>query len=186
MFPAGTSALTIDGGEAGRSEGSCAGFKTRAFKEVRLVKSASCSLFLPVGVALMLVILMGTVAAAQGYVSPEHVPGATTIDGAKAWELWERGVIFVDVRIPSDYEAGHIPDAINLTIERDESKSPFNEQSLLEILGSKDREVVFYCNAERCWRSSVAAERAVRWGFTRVYYYRLGFPDWQKRNYPVE
>ncbi|MEW6047634.1 MAG: rhodanese-like domain-containing protein [Bacillota bacterium] len=150
------------------------------------MKAGGYSLSSSVGVAAMLIMLVATAVAARGYVSPEHVPGATTIDGVKAWELWERGVIFIDVRIASDYEAGHIPDAINLTIERDEAKSPFTEQSLLEVLGSKDREVVFYCNAERCWRSSVAAERAVSWGFTRVYYYRLGFPDWQRRNYPVE
>ncbi|MFW5452541.1 rhodanese-like domain-containing protein [Thioalkalivibrio sulfidiphilus] len=135
--------------------------------------------------SLMLFCLLPVVAAAN-YASPETVPGTTYVSAADAKALFDRGVPFVDVRTASDFEAGRIPGAENLTVERDQSQSKITEQSLLELIGSKDAEVVFYCNSTGCWRTAAAAERAVEWGFTKVYYYRLGFPSWRDAGYPVE
>ena len=66
-----------------------------------------------------------------------------------------------------------------------ELKKQFNEQSLSAVVG-KDEAVVFYCNGEKCLRSSEATQKAVDWGFTKVYYYRDGFPAWKDANNPVE
>jgi rhodanese-related sulfurtransferase len=134
---------------------------------------------------LLLFCLLPFVAMAN-YASPESVPGTTYVGPAEAKALFDRGVPFVDVRTAADYEAGRIPGAENLTVERDQSQSKITEQSLLEMVGSKDAEVVFYCNSTGCWRTAAAAERAVEWGFTKVYYYRLGFPSWRDAGYPVE
>jgi rhodanese-related sulfurtransferase len=135
--------------------------------------------------ALALSIFAGSSLAAA-YVSPETIPGTTYVDAAQAHAMFERGVMFVDVRIASDYEVGRIPGAINLTIQKNEAESPFTEASLLKLLGGKDVEAVFYCNSTSCWRTAAAAERAMKWGFTKIHYYRLGFPDWKATGYPVE
>jgi rhodanese-related sulfurtransferase len=118
--------------------------------------------------------------AADAYVSPEAVPGATTIDTAKAKALFDQGVVFIDVRNDADWEAGRIPGAIHL-----ELKHVLSAESLGAVV-VKDQEVIVYCNGTQCRRSSEAATKAVAWGFTRVYYYRLGFPNWQAAGYPVE
>ena len=115
----------------------------------------------------------GKLIGAGVYVSPETVPGATTIDATKAKALFDKGVVFVDVRNDADWEAGRIPDAVHL-----ELKKVFTEASLGDVV-PKDQEVVIYCNDPKCPRSSTAAAAAVAWSFTKVYYYRLGFPDWQ-------
>lgn len=120
------------------------------------------------------------------YSSPETVAGTTYAGPTEAKALFDRGVPFVDVRVPSDFDAGRIPGAENLTVERDQSQSVITEASLLELIGSKDAEVVFYCNSTGCWRTAVAAERAVDWGFTNVHYFRLGYPAWRDAGYPVE
>ncbi|WP_018873156.1 rhodanese-like domain-containing protein [Thioalkalivibrio sp. ALJ16] len=120
------------------------------------------------------------------YASPERVDGTTYAGPQEARALFDQRVPFVDVRVASDYEAGRIPGAINLVVHRDQADSDFTEASLLEFIGSKDAKVVLYCNSTPCWRTSVAAERAVEWGFTNVHYYRLGFPSWQDAGYPVE
>ncbi len=120
------------------------------------------------------------------YVSPEAVEGTAYVSGSEARDLFDRGVPFIDVRVIADYDAGRIPGAVNLTIQEDEASSVFTEASLLAEIGSKDAEVVFYCNSTSCWRTAAAAERAVAWGFTGIYYYRLGFPDWQQHGFPVE
>lgn len=124
--------------------------------------------------------------ALADYESPETVDGTTYVGPEEARALFDQRVPFVDVRTTSDYDAGRIPGAINLTVERDQSASDITEESLLDFIGSKDADVVFYCNSTPCWRTAAAAERAVEWGFTGVHYYRLGFPSWQDAGYPVE
>ena len=126
--------------------------------------------------------MMGTpfAMAAADYVSPETVSGATTIDAAKAKALFDKGVVFIDVRNDSDWEAGRIPGAVHM-----DSEKVFSEATLAQCV-RRDQEVVIYCNGANCPRSSRAAAQAVVWGFAKVYYYRLGFPDWQAAGYPVE
>jgi rhodanese-related sulfurtransferase len=113
-------------------------------------------------------------------VSPAEISGATTVDAVQAKALFEKGVVIVDVRKDSDWDAGRIPGA-----EHIELKQVFNEATLSEVVG-KDQEVVFYCNGPKCMRSSKASEQAVAWNFEKVYYFRDGFPAWQAAGYPVE
>jgi rhodanese-related sulfurtransferase len=118
--------------------------------------------------------------AAPEYMSPETVPGATTIDTTQAKTLFDRGAIFIDVRSDADWEAGRVPGAVHLELDK-----VFTEASLGAV-ARRDQEVVLYCNGTKCPRSSTAAAAAVDWGFSRVYYYRLGFPAWQSAGYPAE
>ena len=115
-----------------------------------------------------------------GDVSPQTVAGATTVDTAKARELFDKEVLFVDVRKNSDWDAGRIPGAVQL-----ELKKVFSEETLSAEAG-KDDEIVIYCNGESCMRSSDASAKAVGWGFNKIYYYRDGFPAWKAAANPVE
>ncbi len=112
--------------------------------------------------------------------APMKVAGATTVDAAAAKALFDSGALFVDPRRESEFEAGRIPDAVSL-----ELKKKFNEESLAAEL-KKDEPVVFYCNGSKCLRSSKAAAKAVGWGYSKVYYFRGGFPAWKAAGYPVE
>ena len=113
-------------------------------------------------------------------VSPMTVSGATTVDTAKAKALYDDGALFVDVRSSKDWGAGRIPDAVHI-----ELKKVFSEETLGKETG-KNEVIVIYCNGESCLRSSKASEKAVEWGFTKVHYYRDGFPAWKNAGYPVE
>lgn len=115
-----------------------------------------------------------------GGVSPENVAGATTIDTAKARALFDQEVLFVDVRKNSDWDAGRIPGAVHL-----ELKKVFTAESL-GAEAKKDEGIVMYCNGASCLRSSAASVKAVEWGFTKIYYYRDGFPAWKAASNPVE
>jgi TolB-like protein/class 3 adenylate cyclase/rhodanese-related sulfurtransferase len=107
------------------------------------------------------------------------VAGATEIDAATAKALSERGVVFVDVRGVGTYDQGHIPGAINLSLESDLSK-----ESLSQVIGQDD-EVVFYCFGQSCYLSAHACAKALTWGFTQVYYFSDGYPGWKDAGYPV-
>lgn len=112
--------------------------------------------------------------------SPQTVPGATTVDAAAAKALFDRGVLFVDSRKGTDWEAGRVPCAVHI-----ELKKVFNEEALRRH-ADNDTPLVFYCNAERCLRASKASALAVGWGFQEVYYFRDGYPAWKQAGYPIE
>lgn len=112
--------------------------------------------------------------------SPMSVEGTVAIDNAEAKALFDRGVVFVDVRTRRGYDSGRIPDAELLDLEQD-----FNQAALAELV-KPDQEVVFYCQGPRCKRTAEACKRAVSWGYSKVYYYRDGFPGWKAAGYPVE
>ena len=56
--------------------------------------------------------------------------------------------------------------------------------SLARVISAKDRPVLFYCNGVKCGRSAVAVTIARQCGYTRLYWYRGGFEDWKRKNYP--
>ena len=117
---------------------------------------------------------------ASDEVSPMTVEGAKTVNASEAKALFDEGVIFIDVRKDKDWDAGRIPDAVHI-----ELKGKFNESSLGEEV-KKDEKVVFYCNGEKCLRSSKATKKAVGWGYTNVFYFRDGYPAWKAAGYATE
>lgn len=137
----------------------------------------------------LLALVVGNVAAAQGpYRAPAAIPGTQTIEASEAWALFREGVPFVDTRLRADFEAGRVPEARNLTIMRDldDERNRFTRESLLEFIGELDAPVVMYCNERDCWRTEAATRRALGWGFTNLYYFPGGFPEWIRSGYPFE
>ena len=123
----------------------------------------------------------GVPATAKGPAeSPTDVAGAITVDPAAAKALFDRGVRFVDVRTQTRWDLGRVPRAILLDLKTD-----FNEAGLLAVAG-KDEEIVIYCEGPKCLRSSKPCAQAVGWGFTKVYYLRLGFPGWKSAGYEFD
>ena len=129
-------------------------------------------------IAAALAFMPGVVAAA--YEAPATIAGTTTVTPDEAKALHDRGVVFVDVRGDADWDAGRIPGAHHLAL-----KDEFTEANLAKI-GGKDAELVIYCNGMKCELSNEACTKAVAWGFTKIYYFRTGFPGWQNAGYPVE
>jgi rhodanese-related sulfurtransferase len=121
----------------------------------------------------------------KSYVSPESIAGATTVDAAKAHQLWNDRAWFVDPRKPGQYDAGHIPGALNIEYDPGTPNQQLTAESL-ENEVPKNEPVVFYCNAEKCDRSSWGAALAVEWGWKAVYYFRDGYPAWTEAGYPIQ
>jgi TolB-like protein/DNA-binding winged helix-turn-helix (wHTH) protein/rhodanese-related sulfurtransferase len=109
-----------------------------------------------------------------------EVTGSTRVNAVSAKALRDRGVRFIDVRAPLDFDNGHIPGAVNLSLIVALSK-----ESLAKVAG-KDDEATFYCHGKYCPYSAYATAKAVAWGYTRVYYFAGGFPEWQDAGFPVE
>ena len=127
-----------------------------------------------------LVAFIASISVVNAQESPLTVSGATTVDAKMAKELHDRGATFIDVRTPELWETGHIPGAHFL-----ELFEVFDKSSLLKVAGKND-EIVIYCAGPSCKRSSKGCAKAVSWGFTKVYYFRGGYPEWIAAGYPSD
>jgi TolB-like protein/rhodanese-related sulfurtransferase len=108
------------------------------------------------------------------------VEGATKIDAPTAKGLHDRGVPFVDVRTAVAYGRGHIPGAHLRDVV-----TTLSRETLSQIV-AKDSEVVFYCYGKFCHYSAFASAKALKWGFSRVYYFAGGYPAWVDHGYRAE
>lgn len=89
----------------------------------------------------------------------------------------QRGdVVLVDVRPEEEFEAGHLPHAVNAPIEEIEQ--------VLDHL-PRSREIVAYCRGPYCALSHEAVQLLRRRGY-RVRRYEEGFPEWKAAGLPVE
>jgi rhodanese-related sulfurtransferase len=83
-------------------------------------------------------------------------------------------ITIVDVRLPSDFRAAHIPGAINL---------PQGKWHTLVGL-NKDRLTVIYCYSQTCKLAAAAAVEFASAGIS-VVEMEGGFEAWQRSNLPV-
>ncbi len=98
--------------------------------------------------------------------------------------LFDRGVLFLDARRSSVYREGHIRGARSLSVWEADLDGK------LLALSQEGRDLasplVAYCSGGDCEDSHQLAERLWSIGFNDVLVYRDGFPDWEKRGWPVE
>lgn len=88
-------------------------------------------------------------------------------------------MFIIDVRSEEDFKKGHVKNALNLPIER------LNEKSLSRLIKSKDERVIFYSESNETNESRTAAERAVLFGYTKVYRYIGGIEAWRNAGFTV-
>jgi rhodanese-related sulfurtransferase len=131
--------------------------------------------------SLLLLMLLNISLVCAEDTAPLKVPGAITIGTETARLLHNKGYPFVDVRGMKHFGNGHIPGAIHLAIHSEE----FTAENLRKV-AEKDQLVVFYCNGITCMGSSIASEKAVKWGWKQVAYYRTGIPHWQEQGLAIE
>lgn len=98
-------------------------------------------------------------AAALLTLATPTLPPPGVVDGATAQQVAAAGAVIVDVRTPTEYQAGHIPGARLI---------PFDQMaSRAGELPGKDRPVLLYCRTGR--RTAMAAATLRQLGYTAVY-----------------
>lgn len=132
-----------------------------------------------IGKILLLALVLPTAAAAD---APTEIKGATTVDAKAVIALVEtaKGLVIVDSRRDTDYRAGHIEGAVQLLDD-----DMMEEAALAKVVPAKTTPVLFYCNGPKCGRAAKAAERAVGWGYGKVYYYAKGMDEWRAEGLPM-
>jgi rhodanese-related sulfurtransferase len=153
-------------------------------EEDTMIKKFSAS------VVLFVMVFAGSLAMAEKPATPESLKGATIVDDAFVKANHGKIKIY-DVRKKAEYVESHITGAISVPYDEkselvanfDASKDQFD---LSKFPSDKNEPIINYCNGPHCWKSYKASVLLVKAGYTKVYYYRDGFPSWKAKGYPVE
>ena len=113
------------------------------------------------------------------YEAPMSILGSTYVDSKAAFELFNKGVKFLDVRPHSSIVRGKIKSAFEMYVGN------MNPQMLAMII-KKNEPVVVYCNGQQCSLTPEAIVKMKSWGYTKLYYYRDGYPAWNYYKLPTE
>jgi rhodanese-related sulfurtransferase len=129
----------------------------------------------------------GSVAAVEPDLARAFPPhpdkAAVEIAPADVEHLYRKRMLFLDARRSSVYTDGHIAGARNFPVW--ESDIDDRVKKLFEEGLDQRAPVVAYCSGGDCEDSHMLAEKLYGVGFDNVLIYKDGFPDWQKRGFPV-
>jgi rhodanese-related sulfurtransferase len=128
--------------------------------------------------------------AALGNWTPSQLPGVTMVTASEVVALQQKGVPIIDVRLAREYHEKHIRGAQSIPYAEKSLKDVAFDPALDEWAGpeklDKARPVIFHCNGAECWKSYKAAKVALSKGFTTIYWFRGGFPEWESSGLAVE
>ena len=127
--------------------------------------------------------------AALGTFTPGSLPGATLVTADDVRRLMAQGALLVDTRIESEYRDRHITGARWVPYQEKSLKDVAYDATLDNFSGVKalnpKTPTIFQCNGPECWKSYKACRTAIGLGFSKVYWYRGGMPDWEAAGLPT-
>ena len=128
--------------------------------------------------------------AALGNWTPSQLPGVTMVTASEVVALQQKGVPIIDVRLAKEYHEKHIRGAQSIPYTEKSLKDVAFDPALDQWAGpeklDKAKPVIFHCNGAECWKSYKAAKVALSKGFTTIYWFRGGFPEWESSGLAVE
>ncbi|PRC94814.1 rhodanese-like domain-containing protein [Solimicrobium silvestre] len=128
--------------------------------------------------------------ASLGILTPASLSGVQTVTADEVSKLVAKGVTVVDTRSAKEYQLAHIAGAINAAyVEHSLKERDFDpkldDYSAIAAL-PKEKAVIFLCNGTECWKSYKASKIALQLGFTQIYWFRGGMPEWQEKSLPTK
>ena len=115
----------------------------------------------------------------SGGLADALVPGTKKkVDVDEFEKLWkEGGAIVLDVRTKKEFDAGHIPGAVNLD---------FRSENFATNVSFLDKNAVYLVHCQAGPRSARACEQMSQLGFKHLADLAPGFSGWEKARKPVE
>lgn len=107
--------------------------------------------------------------------SPQESIESINADQLK--DLQNEGIEVIDIRTPSEYADGHIPQVLNIDFMNAEFSS---------LVSSREKNLPIIIHCASGGRSKRAAAQLIDLGFSKVYDYSGGFSDWKGRGEEIE
>ena len=121
--------------------------------------------------------------AELGTFTPTSLAGVTLVEAEDVKRLIAQGAAVVDTRTEKEFKQKHIPGAVFVPYHEKSLKDVAYDSSLDDFAGLKTlnskKPTIFHCNGAECWKSYKASRAAIAAGFSNVYWYRGGMPNWE-------
>ncbi len=131
-----------------------------------------------------------TLKANVGSPTPMTIPGAKVVYTSAVVEAQNKKLDFLLIDVWESSGHRTIPDAVYLAYAGHPGnfQDPTQQRLWRDLSkltnGEADFPLVFFCRGPRCWESYNAALRAVKMGFSNVYWYRGGLDAWEDAKLP--
>ncbi len=89
-----------------------------------------------------------------------------------------KSALFVDARGFKLYQKGTIMGAVHMPAKKFKKFSKY-------LPADKNAKIVSFCNGFKCEESDHLAKKIMALGYTRVYVYKGGYPEWKEKNLPL-
>ncbi len=130
--------------------------------------------------AALLLLVSGNLTAAEN--TPEAIEGTTRVTAEEVIELVGSldDLVIIDARKASDRSSGGwIEDSIGLP------NTDTTPESLAKHAPDKGKPILFLCNGVKCGRSVESSRNALKWGYTKIYWFRGGMEEWDNKGLPM-
>jgi len=130
----------------------------------------------------------GTVLAAE---TPPTLAGAHIVTAEEVKKMVDSGVPVVDTRVATEYAEKTIKGAKSVPYKEKSAKevgfdAGQDQFDLSKLPSDKGAPIVFFCNSGECWKSYKASTVAIKAGYSKVYWFRGGFPEWSGKGLPTQ
>jgi rhodanese-related sulfurtransferase len=129
--------------------------------------------------------------AALAAETPASLPGVKSVSAEEVKKMLDSGVPVIDTRVAAEYAEKTIKGAISVPYKEKSAKEPGFDASqdqfdLAKLPGNKSAPLVFFCNAGECWKSYKASVVAQKAGYSKISWFRGGFPEWSSKGLPTQ
>ena len=130
--------------------------------------------------ACSVMLIRATHAESKPY-APETIENVVIVSAEEAIDLILNNpdMPIIDSRKKTEFVKGHIEGAVSIL------NTEMTEQDLEVVVPHKEAAILFYCNGERCLRSTDAIRKAKSWGYTNLIWFRGGWKEWTEKRLPV-
>ena len=131
-------------------------------------------------IVFLLLVISGAAWAEKPF-APKKLEGTIWVDAEAVAELMVNTpkLLIVDSRKEIEYSKGHIQGSVSLL------DTEMTLEKLSKHATDKAAPILFYCNGERCLRSSRAASKALEWNYKNIYWFRGGWNEWVEKGMPI-
>lgn len=139
-----------------------------------------------ISIMLLFLLQCASGAALAGTPAPRELPGGSIIPVEEARAVHDsKGALFLDVRNPINYGRGHLPAAMSLPYDSNNSGRYGKEALLRGLPQDKGAAIIIYSHGSTGWKSYEASKAAIAAGYTGIRWMREGYSAWEQAGYPV-
>lgn len=141
--------------------------------------------------AAAMVLGLGATLPAVANETPATLAGVKIVSAEEVKKMLDSGVPVIDTRVATEYAEKTIKGAKSVPYKEKSAKDPgfdaaLDQFDLAKLPGDKSAPLVLFCNSGECWKSYKASVVAQKAGYSKINWFRGGFPEWNGKGLPTQ